>query len=80
MKLYTIGFTRKSASKFFGLLRESGASRIVDIRLRNKSQLAGFTKMNDLGYFLREICKMEYVHLPELAPTGECWTLTVKVT
>lgn len=71
MKLYTIGFTKKSASEFFGLLRESGAERLVDVRLNNVSQLAGFAKRNDLEYFAREICQMEYVHLPELAPTKE---------
>jgi len=71
LKLYTIGFTKKSASGFFELLRGSGATRVVDIRLRNMSQLAGFTKRGDLGYFLREICRMEYIHLSELAPTPE---------
>ena len=71
MKLFTIGFTKKSAEKFFTLLRKSGASRIVDVRLNNVSQLAGFAKRNDLEFFLREICSMDYVHLPELAPTKE---------
>ena len=69
MKLHTIGFTKKSAQKFFGLLRDSGARRVVDVRLNNISQLAGFAKRDDLAYFLKEICAMEYVHLPELAPT-----------
>ena len=71
MKLYTIGFTRKSAADFFGLLRESGAKRVVDIRLRNTSGLAGFAKKNDLAWFLRELCGMDYVHLPRLSPTDE---------
>ena len=71
MKLYTIGFTKKSAADFFGLLRESGAQRLVDVRLRNTSGLSGFAKKNDLAWFLRELCGMEYVHLPRLAPTGE---------
>lgn len=71
MKVYTIGFTKKSASEFFELLRDSGAERLVDVRLSNVSQLAGFAKRNDLEYFLKEICRMEYVHLPELAPTKE---------
>ena len=71
MKVYTIGFTKKSASEFFELLRESGAKRLVDVRLNNVSQLAGFAKRGDLEYFAREICRMEYVHLPELAPTKE---------
>ena len=71
MKLFTIGFTKKNAQRFFGLLRESGAKRVVDVRLNNVSQLAGFAKKNDLSFFLKEICGMEYVHLPDLAPTRE---------
>ncbi|GIW13750.1 MAG: hypothetical protein KatS3mg062_1189 [Tepidiforma sp.] len=69
MRVATIGFTKKSAEQFFGLLRESGARRLVDVRLHNVSQLAGFTKKDDLAYFVRELCGMDYVHLPELAPT-----------
>ncbi len=71
MKLYTIGFTKKPASTFFELLRWSGARRVVDVRLNNVSQLAGFAKKDDLQYFLDKVCGMEYVHLPELAPTKE---------
>ena len=71
MNVFTIGFTRKSAARFFELLRESGAKRVVDVRLNNVSQLAGFAKRDDLAFFLAEICGMEYVHLPELAPTKE---------
>ena len=71
MKLYTIGFTRKSASTFFELLRWSGAVRVVDVRLHNVSQLAGFAKKDDLEYFLDRICGMGYVHMPELAPTKQ---------
>ena len=71
MKLFTIGFTKKSAEVFFSKLCESGAKRIVDVRLNNVSQLAGFAKKNDLQYFLRKICGMEYVHVPSLAPTQE---------
>ena len=71
MRVYTIGFTKKSASDFFELLRASGAKRIIDVRLSNISQLAGFTKKDDLEYFLGKICRMQYVHLPELAPTRE---------
>lgn len=69
MNIFTIGFTKKSAEQFFELLRESGAKRIVDVRLNNVSQLAGFAKKQDLAYFLQKICGMEYVHLPVLAPT-----------
>ena len=71
MKLSTIGFTKKSARRFFDLLRQSGTKRIVDVRLNNESQLAGFAKKADLEYFLDALCGMEYVHLPTLAPTKE---------
>ena len=71
MKLFTIGFTKKPAERFFGLLRTSGAKRVVDVRLNNVSQLAGFAKRDDLRYFLTELCGMGYVHLPDLAPTKE---------
>ena len=71
MKLFTIGFTKKTAQRFFESLRESGVRRIVDVRLNNVSQLAGFAKKNDLTWFLRELCGMEYIHLPILAPTKE---------
>ena len=71
MKVFTIGFTKKSAEKFFTLLRKSGAKRIVDVRLNNVSQLAGFAKRPDLEFFLREICDMDYVYLPDLAPTQD---------
>ncbi|GAB2972033.1 DUF488 domain-containing protein [Saccharothrix stipae] len=69
MRLYTIGFTKKSAEKFFGLLRASPADKLVDVRLNNVSQLAGFAKRDDLRYFLRELCGMAYAHRPDLAPT-----------
>jgi uncharacterized protein (DUF488 family) len=69
MKLFTIGFTRKTAQTFFSKLKAAGVRRIVDVRLNNVSQLAGFAKKNDLRYFLKEICDIEYVHAPELAPT-----------
>lgn len=69
MRLFTIGFTKKSAKHFFGTLCASGTKRIVDVRLNNISQLAGFTKKDDLAYFLIKICGIEYVHLPMLAPT-----------
>lgn len=70
MKLYTIGFTQKSAEKFFGLLRQPGLVRLVDIRLNNVSQLAGFTKKNDLKFFAETISGIAYSHLPELAPNA----------
>ena len=71
MKLATIGFTKKPASRFFKLLRRSGARRLVDVRLHNVSQLAGFAKRDDLAYFVRELCGMDYVHVPALAPTKD---------
>jgi uncharacterized protein (DUF488 family) len=71
MRIFTIGFTRKSAETFFSLLASSGAKRLVDVRLNNISQLAGFAKKDDLKYFLRAICGMDYLHLPELAPTQQ---------
>jgi uncharacterized protein (DUF488 family) len=71
MKIFTIGFTQRSAAAFFGALRASGARRVVDVRLHNVSQIAGFTKRGDLPFFLREICGMDYLHLPVLAPSQE---------
>jgi uncharacterized protein (DUF488 family) len=71
IQLYTIGFTQKTAREFFTLLLEAGVRRVVDVRLNNVSQLAGFTKRADLEYFLRAIGGISYVHLPELAPTQE---------
>ncbi len=71
MIIHTIGFTKKNASTYFGLLRSSGARSLVDVRLNNVSQLAGFTKRDDLRYFLAELCDMDYIHEPLLAPTQE---------
>jgi uncharacterized protein (DUF488 family) len=71
MKLFTIGFTKKSAEQFFTRLKNSGTGRLVDVRLNNVSQLAGFAKKDDLRYFLGAICGIEYLHLPLLAPTQE---------
>lgn len=71
MKIFTIGFTKKSAEQFFTRLKQPGLVRLVDARLNNVSQLAGFSKKNDLKFFLREICKIDYVHSPELAPTQD---------
>ena len=68
MEIYTIGCTRKTAEEFFELLRGAGIKRLVDVRLNNVSQLAGFAKRDDLRYFLRELCGADYVHLPILAP------------
>jgi uncharacterized protein (DUF488 family) len=70
MKLFTIGFTKKSAEVFFTRLQDAGVKRIVDVRLNNVSQLAGFSKKEDLRYFARAICNIDYVHIPDLAPTA----------
>jgi len=71
MTLFTIGFTKKSAEQFFLTLKSAGVKRMIDIRLNNVSQLAGFAKRDDLCYFLKEICGIEYIHIPDLAPTKE---------
>lgn len=71
MKIFTIGFTQKSAETFFELLKKNDIDILLDVRLNNKSQLAGFTKGEDLKYFLEEICHCEYTHCTEFAPTKE---------
>ena len=71
IKIFTIGFTKKTADVFFEKLKQSGAKRIVDVRLNNVSQLAGFAKKNDLIYLLKEIADMDYIHLPDMAPTQD---------
>ena len=67
--VYTIGFAKRTAAQFFGALGQAGVKRVLDVRLSNSSQLAGFTKRADLPFFLREICGAEYIHEPLLAPT-----------
>jgi len=69
VKLFTIGFTKKSAEQFFGLLANASARRILDVRLNNTSQLAGFAKSRDLQFLAKKVCDVDYMHLPELAPT-----------
>lgn len=71
MNIYTIGFTKKNASTFFGLIKQSDVKTLIDVRLNNVSQLAGFAKRDDLKFFLKELCNADYVHLPELAPTKD---------
>ena len=71
MRLFTIGFTKKSAEEFFTKLQQAAVKRLVDVRLNNVSQLAGFTKKDDLRYFTKTICRIDYVHEPALAPTKE---------
>ena len=72
MKLYTIGFTQKHAELFFGLLRQNGVQRLVDIRLNPGGQLSGFAKQDDLPFFLSKLVDgCQYIYLQELAPTKE---------
>lgn len=71
MKLCTIGFTGKTAEDFFSRLRSGRVKRIIDVRLNNTGQLAGFSKRDDLNFFTKELLGAEYIHLPLLAPTKE---------
>ena len=69
IKLFTIGFTKKNAQQFFSLLQQGGVRKVLDTRLNNVSQLAGFTKRDDLSFFLREVAGIDYEHAEQLAPT-----------
>jgi uncharacterized protein (DUF488 family) len=69
VKLFTIGFTKRSAESFFAALQGASVVKLVDVRLNNVSQLSGFTKKNDLRYFLKAICGIDYVHCEQFAPT-----------
>lgn len=69
--IYTIGFRKKSLEVFINLLREAGVDAVIDIRLHNTSQLAGYTKRDDLAFLLREGFSIAYEHRLELAPTPE---------
>jgi uncharacterized protein (DUF488 family) len=71
MKIFTIGFTKRSAREFFTSLSLAEVKRLIDVRLNNVSQLAGFSKRDDLKFFLDVICGIPYVHVPELAPTQD---------
>lgn len=71
LKLFTIGFTKTTAESFFSRLSQAGVKKVIDIRLNNASQLAGFAKKTDLIYFLKTICGIDYEHRLELAPTKE---------
>lgn len=71
IRTFTIGFTKKNAEQFFTKLQRAGVRRVIDVRLNNVSQLAGFAKRDDLRYFLRAIHGIEYLHAPELAPTTD---------
>lgn len=71
MEIFTIGFTKTTAEDFFGRLSENDVERLLDVRLNNRSQLAGFAKEKDLAYFLRELVGAAYEHSPLLAPSQE---------
>ena len=70
-KAYTIGFTKHKASEFFGTLKKAEIKRLIDVRLNNSSQLAGFSKREDLPFFLWELCRAEYSHNALLVPSQE---------
>ncbi|MBL4831861.1 MAG: DUF488 domain-containing protein [Aliivibrio sp.] len=71
MNIYTIGFTQKTAERFFDLINIPNVKTMIDVRINNSSQLSGFAKRDDLRFFLKELRDIEYVHIPELAPTKE---------
>ncbi len=71
MKLFTVGFTQRTAEDFFARLQSAGVRRVVDVRLNNTSQIAGFAKSRDLEFFLRAVLGVGYAHLPEFAPTQD---------
>lgn len=71
MDIYTMGFTQKTAEQFFEKIKKNEIEILVDVRLNNQSQLAGFTKGKDLSYFLKELCHCKYDHNISYAPTKE---------
>lgn len=71
LKIFTIGFTKTTAESFFSRLKKAGVKKVIDVRLNNTSQLAGFAKKDDLEFFLKTICNIDYEHIPELAPSEE---------
>lgn len=71
VNLFTIGFTQKKAEQFFETLIKAGVKKVIDTRLNNVSQLAGFTKKQDLEYFLHKIGGIEYIQILDLAPTKD---------
>ena len=71
MKIFTIGYTQKSAEEFFDLLMANKVECLIDVRLNNSSQLAAFTKHRDLEYFLKVIANINYIHNVKYAPTKD---------
>jgi uncharacterized protein (DUF488 family) len=70
-KIYTIGFTEKSAESFFTLLKSNSIKKLIDVRLNNASQLAAFSKKNDLKYFLKELIACDYIYRSDFAPSDD---------
>ena len=71
IKIFTLGYVGKNAGEFFTILKQAGIGKVIDVRLYNTSQLAGFTKRQDIKYFLQAIVGAEYIHLPIMAPTKQ---------
>lgn len=74
LSLHTIGFTQKTAEQFFGMIRDADVDRIIDVRLKSDSQIAGFAKSPNLQFFAKELCGIDYHHLPFLAPSTPLFT------
>ena len=73
-KIFTIGFTRKTAEEFFTMLEDNGVRKVIDVRLNNTSQILGFSKYPDIEYFLRKILDVEYFHDRKFAPSEKILT------
>ena len=71
IRIFTIGYAAKNARDFFTILKQAGVRKVIDVRLYNTSQLAGFTKRQDIEYFLQTIVNAEYIHLLIMAPTKQ---------
>jgi len=67
--LLTIGTSKKPLRRFIELLRGAGADAVIDTRRNNTSQLAGYSKREDLDFLLTEAFRIGYEHRPELAPS-----------
>jgi len=70
-RVFTIGYAGKNAREFFTMLKQAGVRKVIDVRLCNTSQLAGFSKKQDIEYFLQAIVGAKYIHLPIMAPTKQ---------
>jgi len=72
--IFTIGFTKKTAEQFFGLLQEAQVQKLIDIRENRGGQLAGFAKYPDLAFFLDRLLRIKYEYQPIFAPSPEIRT------